>query len=160
MPFHTVNTPIGHLLLLEEYQHLTAVLPLDNPLYQSEIQRRIAVSRREGTPLLDEAAHQLTEYFEGRRSVFSIPLQLIGTDFQQRVWRTLQQIPYGETCTYGQLAMSMGSPRAVRAVGGALHRNPLPIFIPCHRVVPAKGGVGGFAWGAEVKQWLIKRECW
>jgi methylated-DNA-[protein]-cysteine S-methyltransferase len=110
--------------------------------------------------LLDEAARQLTEYFEGRRSVFSIPLQLIGTDFQQRVWRTLQQIPYGETCTYGQLAMRMGSPRAVRAVGGALHRNPLPIFIPCHRVVPAQGGVGGFAWGAEVKQWLIKRECW
>jgi methylated-DNA-[protein]-cysteine S-methyltransferase len=160
MPFHTVNTPIGHLLLLEEHQHLTAVFPLDNPHYQSEIQRRIAVSRREETPLLDEAAHQLTEYFEGRRSVFSIPLQLIGTDFQQRVWRTLQQIPYGETCTYGQLAMRMGSPRAVRAVGGALHRNPLPIFIPCHRVVPAQGGVGGFAWGAEVKQWLIKRECW
>jgi methylated-DNA-[protein]-cysteine S-methyltransferase len=160
MPFHTVNTPIGHLLLLEEHQHLTAVLPLDNPLYRSEIQRRLAVSRREETPLLDEAARQLTEYFEGRRSVFSIPLQLIGTDFQQRVWRTLQQIPYGETCTYGQLAMRMGSPRAVRAVGGALHRSPLPIFIPCHRVVPAKGGVGGFAWGAEVKQWLIKRECW
>jgi methylated-DNA-[protein]-cysteine S-methyltransferase len=160
MPFHTVNTPIGHLLLLEEHQHLTAVFPLDNPHYQSEIQRRIAVSRRVETLLLDEAARQLTEYFEGRRSVFSIPLQLIGTDFQQRVWRTLQQIPYGETCTYGQLAMSMGSPRAVRAVGGALHRNPLPIFIPCHRVVPAQGGVGGFAWGAEVKQWLIKRECW
>jgi methylated-DNA-[protein]-cysteine S-methyltransferase len=160
MPFHTVNTPIGRLLLLEEHQHLTAVLPLDNPLYQSEIQRRIAVSHREVTPLLDEAARQLTEYFEGRRSVFSIPLQLIGTDFQQRVWRTLQQIPYGETCTYGQLAMRMGLPRAVRAVGGALHHNPLPIFIPCHRVVPAQGGVGGFAWGAEVKQWLIKRECW
>jgi methylated-DNA-[protein]-cysteine S-methyltransferase len=80
------------------------------------------------------------------------------TAFQLRVWQALQQIPYGETRTYAQLAKMIGMPRAVRAVGGALHRNPLPIFIPCHRVVPAHGGVGGFAWGAEVKLWLMERE--
>jgi methylated-DNA-[protein]-cysteine S-methyltransferase len=154
----SIDTPVGRLLLIEEHQQLTTVLPLDNPLYQAEVQRRLALSRKGTTPLLNEAIHQLTEYFEGRRSSFSLPLCPAGTAFQLRVWQALQQIPYGETRTYAQLAKMIGMPRAVRAVGGALHRNPLPIFIPCHRVVPAHGGVGGFAWGMEVKRWLMERE--
>lgn len=153
-----IHTPVGRLLLVEEYRQLTAIFPLDNPHYQSEIQRCIASLHGEETPLLAEAARQLMEYFEGGRSVFTLPLCPAGTDFQQRVWRALPQIPYGETRTYAQLATMMGAPRAVRAVGGALHCNPLPIFLPCHRVVPARGGVGGFAWGAEVKRWLMERE--
>lgn len=158
MKSKTIQTPIGRLLLIEEHHCLTTVLPLDHPLYRLEVQRCLALSCEQETSLLGEAARQLAAYFEGRRTSFSIPLRPTGTDFQQRVWQTLLQIPYGETRTYAQLAAMMEVPRAVRAVGGALHRNPLPIFIPCHRVVPAQGGVGGFAWGTEVKRWLLERE--
>lgn len=92
------------------------------------------------TPVLSEARRQLLEYLAGRRTAFSLPLAPEGgTPFQRQVWRALEAIPFGETRTYGQIAAAVGSPKAVRAVGQANHRNPIPIFIPCHRVVGADG---------------------
>lgn len=110
------------------------------------------------TPLLKQAKSQLDNYFAGKLKVFSIPLAPNGTSFQQKVWQLLQQIPYGETRTYGQLATQAGNPKASRAVGMANNRNPLPIFIPCHRVIGANGTLTGYAGGLDVKQILLNIE--
>ncbi len=107
--------------------------------------------------VLREAARQLSEYFPGKRKAFTLPLDPEGTAFQRRVWRALQEIPYGETRTYAQIAAAIGSPRACRAVGGANGRNPLPIVVPCHRVVAASG-LGGYSGGLDKKILLLQIE--
>lgn len=99
-------------------------------------------------------------YFQGDPAAFTeIPLLLSGTPFQQKVWRAVQKIPYGETRTYGQIATSIGKPKAVRAVGTVIGKNPVCIVIPCHRVVPKSGGIGNYAYGKAMKQWLLDHEA-
>ena len=110
------------------------------------------------TAVTNLAATQLQEYLAGQRRMFDVPLAPSGTPFQQEVWRALELIPYGETRTYSQVAESIGRPGAARAVGSANNANPIPIIIPCHRVVPASGGVGGYAYGQEMKRMLLKLE--
>ena len=110
------------------------------------------------TPLLTEAKTQLLDYFRGARREFDLPLAPEGTPFRRQVWDALLTIPYGETITYGELARRIGSPKAVRAVGQANHHNPLPIFIPCHRVVGANGALTGYGGGLELKQYLLNLE--
>lgn len=110
------------------------------------------------TPLLREAAKQLAEYFAGCRTTFDLPLAPAGTPFRQAVWRALGTVPYGATSTYAQIAAAVGNPRACRAVGMANHCNPLPIFIPCHRIVGANGRLTGYAGGLERKQALLELE--
>ena len=111
------------------------------------------------TPLLAEGRRQLMEYFSGARKAFDLPLNWgEATPFREKVWRALLDIPYGETVTYGQLAGRIGSPRAVRAVGQANHFNPLPIFVPCHRVVGKGGSLTGYAGGVDVKRALLTLE--
>ncbi len=107
--------------------------------------------------VLLEAIKQLSEYFPGKRRTFTLPLAPSGTAFQRRVWRALCNIPYGETRTYAQLAAAIDSPRACRAVGGANGRNPIPILIPCHRVVAANG-LGGYSGGLDIKIKLLRIE--
>ena len=109
-------------------------------------------------PLLEEAARELEEYFQGRRQVFTVPLAPAGTPFQQRVWAELQKIPFGATASYGEIAARIGNPRACRAVGMANHHNPIAIFIPCHRVVGGGGGLVGYAGGLDVKRALLELE--
>ncbi|WP_029010842.1 methylated-DNA--[protein]-cysteine S-methyltransferase [Azospirillum halopraeferens] len=108
-------------------------------------------------PLLDEAAAQLADYFAGRRTVFRLPLAPRGTPFRKRVWEAMSEIPYGRVASYGDLARALGT--AARAVGGACGRNPLPIIIPCHRVVAGSGpgGYSGFG-GLDTKAWLLNHE--
>jgi O-6-methylguanine DNA methyltransferase len=110
-------------------------------------------------PLLLQAAGQLRAWFRGELRWFDIPLDLRGTTFQKRVWRALRRIPYGETRSYKQIARQIGSPNATRAVGGANHRNPVAIIVPCHRVIAADGSLGGFGAGLEVKQLLLGIEA-
>ena len=110
------------------------------------------------SPLLDAAEAQLREYFAGTRRTFDLPLAPRGTAFQQRVWAALRAIPYGETRTYGELAAAIGSPSASRAVGMANHHNPIPIVIPCHRVIGANGTLTGYAGGLEIKRKLLALE--
>jgi len=108
--------------------------------------------------LSDLAAAQLSEYFDGKRKEFNLPLQMQGTEFQRKIWSALKEIPYGETCSYKDLAIKIGSPKAVRAVGGANHNNPFIIVVPCHRVIGASGKLVGYGGGLEMKQLLLELE--
>jgi methylated-DNA-[protein]-cysteine S-methyltransferase len=107
---------------------------------------------------MTECLRQLAEYFKGRRQKFSIPLLLEGTDFQKAVWRQLQKIPFGQTASYGDVARGVGSPRAFRAVGNANNKNPIPLIIPCHRVIGSDGKLVGFGGGIWRKEWLLDHE--
>ncbi len=109
-------------------------------------------------PVLTLAALQLQEYFAGQRQQFALPLKPAGTEFQKLVWRALTRIPYGSTSTYKELAEAIGNPKASRAVGSACHRNPLPVVIPCHRVIGSSGSLTGYAGGLELKAALLKLE--
>ena len=110
------------------------------------------------TPLLKETIRQLDEYFSGKRKEFKIPLDPQGTEFQMRTWHALQGIPYGETRTYKQIAETINCPKGFRAVGLANNRNPIPIIIPCHRVIGANGELTGYAGGLDVKERLLAIE--
>lgn len=112
----------------------------------------------EETDLLRKAGKELKEYFNGERTEFDIPLEVDGTDFRKSVWKELCNIPYGETCTYGDIAKRIGNPKASRAVGLANNKNRIPIFIPCHRVIGANGKLVGFAGGIEIKKYLLDLE--
>lgn len=143
------DTPAGRMALAEDGGALTSLwLP-------GQGQPRIAARE---TPLLAEARTQLLDYFRGARREFDLPLLPEGTPFRRRVWDALLTIPYGQTISYGELARRIGSPKAVRAVGQANHHNPLPIFIPCHRVVGADGSLTGYGGGLELKQYLLHLE--
>ena len=145
----TIQSPLGSLTLVEE----------DGALVQLSFDGYTVLESEEvDSPLLREAERQLASYFAGQLQVFSLPLCTRGTPFQEKVWCALQKIPYGETRTYGELAAMIGQPTAARAVGGANHRNPLAIIIPCHRVVAAHGGLGGYGGGLDNKPWLLARE--
>ncbi|MHB8097125.1 MAG: methylated-DNA--[protein]-cysteine S-methyltransferase [Erysipelotrichaceae bacterium] len=101
---------------------------------------------------------QLTEYERGARKVFDLPLHLEGTEFQKQVWNALLEIPYGETRTYQEIAIRIGKPKAVRAVGGACNRNPIGIIVPCHRVIGKNGSLTGYAGGLSYKELLLNHE--
>lgn len=110
------------------------------------------------SPLLLRAVTELREYFAGTRREFDIPIAPEGTDFQRQVWAALCSIPYGETRSYGEIAAQVGNPRAARAVGLANNKNPIPIIVPCHRVIGADGSMTGYAGGLEAKELLLKLE--
>ncbi len=110
------------------------------------------------SPVLAQAAEELTEYFEGRRRSFTVPLAPEGTAFQKEVWAALREIPYGGTASYGAIAARIGRPGAAIAVGQANRRNPIPIIIPCHRVIGTDGQLVGYAGGLEIKRSLLDRE--
>jgi methylated-DNA-[protein]-cysteine S-methyltransferase len=149
-----VESPVGRLLLAAS----------DAGMHAIEFHAaRHAVSRSdewvEGDhPLLQTAAAQLREYFAGTRRTFDLPLAPDGTDFQRRVWQTLATIPYGQTVSYAELASRVGKPSASRAVGAANGRNPLPIVLPCHRVIGANGSLTGFGGGLPTKRFLLELE--
>jgi methylated-DNA-[protein]-cysteine S-methyltransferase len=110
------------------------------------------------TALINEAFSQLNAYLAGELKQFSLPLAPVGTDFMQTVWKTLLDVPYGETASYKQIAEKIGNPKAVRAVGMANNKNPLPIFIPCHRIIGSNGKLVGYAGGLQMKQQLLDLE--
>jgi len=117
-----------------------------------------SICERNINPVLHQAITQLDEYFQGQRKVFEVPLDLIGTDFQKKVWEELIHIPYGTVVTYRYIAERIGNPKASRAVGGANNKNPVPIIIPCHRVIGRNGSLVGYAAGLEIKERLLKLE--
>ena len=143
------DTPFGQMALAEEGGALTRLfLP-------GEAIPRIA-SRE--TPLLTRGRGEILAYLRGERRTFDLPLAPAGTPFQRAVWAELRRIPYGETRSYAQIAAGIGKPGAARAVGQANHRNPLPVFIPCHRVIGASGKLSGYGGGLELKQKLLELE--
>lgn len=108
--------------------------------------------------VLREARAQLTGYFAGERRAFNLPLAPSGTPFQQAVWQALGEIPYGQTRSYGDIARAVGREKACRAVGMANHRNPIPVIIPCHRVIGADGSLAGYGGGTDIKRFLLRLE--
>jgi methylated-DNA-[protein]-cysteine S-methyltransferase len=124
--------------------------------------RRIEFGRRgensHSSGMMRETIRQLRLYFAGKLQIFDLPLELIGTEFQKRVWNALLTIPYGQTRSYTEIARQIGAPRAVRAVGAANGRNPIPIIVPCHRVIGASGNLVGFGGGLEWKRMLLGLE--
>ncbi|WP_281798178.1 methylated-DNA--[protein]-cysteine S-methyltransferase [Slackia piriformis] len=113
---------------------------------------------RKPSALTNKAATQIQEYFAGKRREFDLPLDPKGTDFQLTVWKALQTVPYGETRTYAQIAEAIGKPHAYRAVGMANNKNPIPILIPCHRVIGANNALVGYAAGVKIKRYLLGLE--
>jgi methylated-DNA-[protein]-cysteine S-methyltransferase len=142
-----VDTPIGTLGLVASERGLTSV-------------RWSATGLRDDpSPLVDEAAAQLEAYFGGDLTSFTVPLDLQGTDFQQRCWLALATIPYGQTVSYGEQARRLGlGPDAARAVGAANGQNPVPVILPCHRVIGADGSLTGFGGGLPLKRFLLEHE--
>jgi methylated-DNA-[protein]-cysteine S-methyltransferase len=150
-----ISTPVGKLTLIATEKGLAAVLwENDNP---GRVHAK-AITENNNDPILLAAEQQLQEYFDGKRSSFSLPLDLIGTEFQQQVWNALATIPYGETRNYTQIAEQIGNPKAVRAVGAANGKNPISIILPCHRVIGASGDLTGFAGGLATKAHLLTME--
>jgi methylated-DNA-[protein]-cysteine S-methyltransferase len=152
--FTTMPSPIGRLTLAGDDRALSAIFFEDD-------------ERLEGGPpatwtrddrRLREARAQLEAYFAGKRTTFDLPLALEGTPFQVRVWRALQRIPFGATASYGEIAAAIGRPGASRAVGGANHRNPIPIVVPCHRVIGSDGSLTGYGGGEPRKRRLLDLE--
>lgn len=148
-------SPVGELTLIASDIGLTAILwPNDRP---SRVPGRDPIEA-DDHPVLAEARHQLTAYFAGELKVFTVPLDMIGTDFQKSVWAALLTIPHGETRSYADIARQIGRPTATRAVGAANGRNPLSIIAPCHRVIGKNGSLTGFAGGLEAKELLLALE--
>ncbi len=145
-----LETPVGAIWLSEEDGALSALRLPGEGAPEGEMRQ---------TPLLREAAAQLGDYFAGRRARFDLPLAPRGTAFERAVWAALLEIPAGETATYGGVARAVGRPKAARAVGAANHKNPLPILIPCHRVIGAGGKMVGYGGGLPLKEALLGLEA-
>ena len=148
MTFHyTYETVLGSVTFIEE----------DGALLSISMQATDRGIEQE-TPLIKDALLQLSEYLRGERKKFDIPFRMRGTKFQIQVWKVLQNIPYGETRSYKQIAEAIGNPKAVRAIGMANNRNPLLIVIPCHRVIGKDGSLVGYGEGIEMKEFLLRLE--
>ena len=154
-----INTEVGDILIqvstvgVQKIQYFDdkSDIKLDNEKISSS-------SDFSDKNILDSTVNQLNEYFSGNRGEFNLPFDLLGTEFQIKVWLALQSITFGETTTYGAIASGIGRPHASRAVGGALNKNPISIVLPCHRVIGANGLLTGYGGGMERKIWLLEHE--
>ena len=144
------KSPIGELVLTASDTALTGVYFPKS--------RRVEIGRAGDNDVLILARQQLAEYFARDRTAFDLPLDPTGTPFEKGVWRLLRQIPYGSTTSYGELARRLGEPKEARAVGAANGKNPIPIIVPCHRVIGANGDLTGFGGGLDRKRWLLEHE--
>jgi len=146
--YATMSTPIGMLSVACKGEFLTNI----------SFGESIANAKLGTSPVIEDAILQLKEYFAGKRKTFTLKLKPEGTDFQNSVWQMLYSIPYGKTVSYKELAEKIGTPKACRAVGMANNKNPIPIIIPCHRVIGANGNLTGYAGGIETKRFLLELE--
>ncbi|OQX88427.1 cysteine methyltransferase [candidate division KSB1 bacterium 4484_87] len=142
------DSPIGMVEIVGTNEMITGIYFRENP----------TSAESSNSPALIECRNQLIAYFTGKLQKFDLPLSYSGTDFQMQVWNALREIPYGETISYSQLAQRINRPKAVRAVGGANHRNPISIVVPCHRVIGADGKMVGYGGGLWRKVWLLEHE--
>ena len=149
-----IESPIGRLYLAGTVDGLTSLWFTKQ---MKERPRNLACRGQAGR-ILEEAQRQLTEYFDGARKDFDLPLEFHGTRFQKEAWRGLLTIPYGQTVSYGEQARRIGRPKAVRAIGTANGANPIAVIVPCHRVIGANGSLTGYGGGMETKQKLLALE--
>lgn len=151
--YTSIESPLGGLRLVAEELGLRTVWFIRGRTQEAPDQEW-----KEDAAFFADVIRQLRAYFAGELREFEIPLLMEGTEFQKRVWKALQTIPYGETISYGQLAKQIGDPKAVRAVGAANGQNPIPIIVPCHRVIGSDGSLTGFGGGLENKKKLLELE--
>lgn len=147
--FYIYRTPKGRITIGQSNGSITQLV--FGPARLEGVERACELTNR--------ASSQVLEYLAGKRRSFDLPLAAKGTEFQHAVWNEMLNIPYGETRTYGQIAAALGKPKALQAVGQACGRNPIPIIVPCHRVVAAGGKLGGYAYGPGIKQFLLNVEA-
>lgn len=152
--FTEIESPVGELFVAASDRGLTCLL-FEKWAHGPD---RTGWEPDDGSEILAAARRQLDEYFAHQRTVFDLPLDLLGTPFQVQVWRALTKIPFGSTLSYGELARRVGSPNGSRAVGAANGKNPVAIVVPCHRVIGSNGDLTGFGGGMERKSWLLKHE--
>ena len=145
------NTKIGKIGIEEDGLAITKIYFINNDEQEEILEKN-------ETALLKEAIKQLNEYFDGERSSFDLKLQPQGTEFQNKVWKALIEIPFGETRSYGEIAKIIGNEKASRAVGMANNKNPIAIIVPCHRVIGANGKLVGYAGGLDIKEMLLNLE--
>ncbi|PTR10550.1 methylated-DNA-[protein]-cysteine S-methyltransferase [Nitrosospira sp. Nsp5] len=153
--YKVIDSPIGKLKLVANGSRLSAIL------WENDKPNRVrlgSIHEDKDNPILAETERQLNEYFAGKRNCFELELDFAGTEFQKKVWETLLTIPFGETRSYGEIAVQIGNAKAVRAVGAATGKNPISIITPCHRVIGASGDLTGFAGGLRVKKMLLTLE--
>jgi len=151
--FTTMASPIGELLLAGDGDTLSGLYMQDG-----RKPKRIATNWNESAAPFADVKRQLEEYFAGERTTFDVPLAPEGAPFEREVWRALEEIPYGETVSYGEIARRVGQPTAARAVGTANGRNPIAVIVPCHRVIGADGSLTGYGGGLERKRLLLELE--
>jgi len=156
--YSVIDTPIGDMLIVGERTGSSAALA-GAYLVGQRYEREIDAAWHRDDATLSAIAKQFDGYFTGESTSFDVQLALKGSDFQQAVWRALDDIPYGETCTYGELANRVADRSKTRAVAAAVGRNPLCIVLPCHRVIGADGSLTGYAGGLERKRWLLDHEA-
>jgi methylated-DNA-[protein]-cysteine S-methyltransferase len=154
--YKTMESPVGELKLVASGHGLAGILWENDKKWH--VQQVKSAKEDSTNPVLLEAERQIGEYFAGSRTSFTLPLDFTGTDFNKKVWEALLTIPYGKTRSYGEIAKQIGKPRAAREVGGANARNPIPIVVPCHRVIGANGKLTGFAGGLDTKAYLLSLE--
>lgn len=161
-----VSSPVGLLSLKASEHGLTHLQVEDlaqlNPVVVIESSVNLMPAKNDvclqAQQHINDTAVQLTEYFAGIRQTFDIPLAPKGTEFQQQVWQALRELPFGQHCSYSDIANTIGRPKAVRAVGAANGANPIAIIVPCHRVIGKGGKLTGYAYGLDMKQWLLNLE--
>ncbi len=144
-----LESPIGKILITEEDGFITGVVTVAPDTFLLEESENQAIAK---------CKSELTEYFEGKRKEFTVPIKLNGTEYRKKVWDALMTVKFGQTATYKDMAVLSGNPNASRAVGGANHNNPVWIIVPCHRIVGANGSLTGYGGGLEAKAWLLEHE--
>lgn len=155
LKYKFIASPVGMLKIIVDDRHLRAILWENERLNRVKLEN---LAEDPKNPLILKVEKQLKEYFKRKRITFELPLHAQGTSFQKRVWEFLDKIPYGSTCSYKEIAEKMDRPKAARAVGTAIGRNPISIVIPCHRVIGTNGNLTGFAGGLDRKKKLLNLE--
>lgn len=149
--WNTYETKIGTLIIVENENRISRIETVKTNIEYTK-------GKKVETKLIKKAYEQISEYLEGKRKEFTLPLLIKGTKFQEKVWNALLQIPYGETRTYGEIAKQIGNEKASRAVGGANHNNKVMIVVPCHRVIGSNKKLVGYVGGLDIKETLLKLE--
>lgn len=150
-------SPVGILLLAASNEGICGIYFEEHKHFKGK-DSWLLTPTQEAEQYLKKAAAQLDEYFEGKRTEFDVALDLVGTEFQRGVWAALSEIPFGKSVSYAQHAQALGNPKALRAVGSAIGKNPVSIIVPCHRVIGSSGAVTGYAGGVERKRALLALE--
>lgn len=156
--FDYYNSPLGNMVIMEEDNAIIRLSLCTQKPEFLEISHSPDPMSHTTTTLIENAKSQLTEYFQGTRQIFDLPLNPSGTSFQKKVWQALCQIPYGQTRSYKEIALAIDNPKGCRAVGMANNRNPIMLIIPCHRVIGSNGTLVGYAGGLDIKEWLLEHE--